>query len=140
MMKHEFEKIAGYEVSDPDYYNIIEPMYMAVELSKEDFVKLLDKKRFALPTKKQMQNQMKKIAEHLRETCEHYTDYKAQLELEKLAREYARRFYNIDTNDINDYVFLNRQYAYPEIQRGCTYPCELVIGRKDFEFERATLV
>ena len=140
MMKHEFEKLAGYEVSDNDYNNILEPMYMAINASKEEFVKMVDKKRFALPTKKQILNQMKKIAQHLCDTCEHYTDYKAQLELEKLAREYARRFYNISIYDINDYVILNRQYTYPEIQRGCTYPCELVIGRKDFEFERTTLV
>lgn len=30
MMKHEFEKIAGYEVTNEDYNNIIEPMYMAI--------------------------------------------------------------------------------------------------------------
>lgn len=141
MMKHEFEKIAGYEVSDLDYYNIIEPMYMAVELSKEDFVKLLDKKRFALPTKKQMQNQMKKIAEHLRETCEHYTDYKAQLELEKLAREYARRFHHIDVNTNTEaYVILHKEYSHPEIQRGCTYPKTLIIGVRYTDFERLELV
>lgn len=39
MMKHEFEALAGYEVSFEDYNRIIEPMYMATELSKEDFVK-----------------------------------------------------------------------------------------------------
>ena len=46
MMKHEFEQIAGYEVSWEDYNNIIEPMYMATNLSKEEFVKTLSKKRF----------------------------------------------------------------------------------------------
>ena len=30
MMKHEFEQIAGYEVTWEDYTNIIEPMYMAI--------------------------------------------------------------------------------------------------------------
>ena len=29
MMKHEFEALAGYEVSFEDYNNVIEPMYMA---------------------------------------------------------------------------------------------------------------
>lgn len=47
MMKQEFEKIAGYEVTDADYNNIIEPMYMATNLSKEDFVKTINKKAFA---------------------------------------------------------------------------------------------
>ena len=48
MMKHEFEALAGYEVSFEDYNRVIEPMYMATELSKEDFVKCIDRKRFAL--------------------------------------------------------------------------------------------
>lgn len=48
MMKHEFEALAGYEVSVSDYDNIIEPMYMATELSKEEFAKVISKERFAL--------------------------------------------------------------------------------------------
>jgi hypothetical protein len=46
MMKHEFERIAGYKVTVEDYENIIEPMYMATNLSKEDFAKTLNKKFF----------------------------------------------------------------------------------------------
>lgn len=48
MMKQEFEALAGYEVSTEDYYNVIEPMYMATELDKASFVKCLDRKRFAV--------------------------------------------------------------------------------------------
>lgn len=48
MMKHEFEALAGYEVSWEDYTNIIEPMYMAINVDKEEFVKMIDKKRFAV--------------------------------------------------------------------------------------------
>ena len=59
MMKVEFEKLAGYEVSFEDYNSIIEPMYMATDLSKEEFVKVIDKKRFALKTKKQYIAEMK---------------------------------------------------------------------------------
>lgn len=51
MMKHEFEALAGYEVSTADYDKIIEPMYMATTLSKEEFVKVIDKKRFAIVKK-----------------------------------------------------------------------------------------
>ena len=54
MMQQEFEKLAGYEVSTSDYHDIIEPMYMAVNLSKQEFVKVVDKKRFALKTKSQI--------------------------------------------------------------------------------------
>lgn len=48
MMKHEFEQIAGYEVSWEDYNTIIEPMYLAIpeNISKQDFVKMLSRKRF----------------------------------------------------------------------------------------------
>lgn len=48
MMKQEFERIAGYEVSTDDYNNIIEPMYLATDLSKQDFVKTINRKRFAV--------------------------------------------------------------------------------------------
>ncbi len=46
MMKQEFEALAGYEVSAEDYNNIIEPMYMATDLSKQEFVKTINRKNF----------------------------------------------------------------------------------------------
>lgn len=46
MMYQEFEEIAGYEVSYEDYNNIIEPMYNATNLSKQEFVKTLNLKFF----------------------------------------------------------------------------------------------
>lgn len=49
MTKYEFETIAGYEVSDYDYFEILEPMYMALpDVTKQEFVKMIDKKRFEL--------------------------------------------------------------------------------------------
>ena len=47
MMWEEFERIAGYEVTQEDYTQKIEPMYMATDMSKQDFVKTLNKKTFA---------------------------------------------------------------------------------------------
>lgn len=56
MMKFEFEELAGYEVSNEDYDNIIEPMYMSVNLPKQEFVKVVDRKRFEVkPQKSQKQ-------------------------------------------------------------------------------------
>ena len=52
MMKHEFEALAGYEVSTEDYTKVIEPMYMATDLSKADFVKVIDRKRFEVKADK----------------------------------------------------------------------------------------
>ena len=52
MMKQEFEKLAGYEVSVEDYNKVIEPMYMATDLDKESFVKVIDRKRFELKKEK----------------------------------------------------------------------------------------
>lgn len=91
MMKYEFEQIAGYEVSDKDYNEIIEPMYMATNLDKAEFVKTLDKKRFALKPLKKIEKEMKEIAKHLRETCTHYTDWEAKDRLAELAEEYQKR-------------------------------------------------
>lgn len=53
MMKYEFEELAGYEVSTEDYENIIEPMYIATNLTKAEFVKVIDKKRFAIVKKEE---------------------------------------------------------------------------------------
>ena len=93
MMSEEFERIAGYEVTWKDYTEIIEPMYMAIpeNITKQEFVKMIDKKRFALKPLSKIEKEMKKIAKHLEETCTHYTDYEAKDKLDELAQEYADR-------------------------------------------------
>jgi hypothetical protein len=48
-MKHEFEQIAGYKVSQETYSNIIEPMYLATNLSKQEFAKTLSRKALEEP-------------------------------------------------------------------------------------------
>ena len=91
MMKHEFERLAGYEVSAEDYNKIIEPMYMATDLSKAEFVKVIDKKRFALKSLTKMRNEMTMIARGLEDSCTHYVDFEAEDKLEALANEYKNR-------------------------------------------------
>lgn len=145
MMKEEFEAIAGYEVSYDDYHDIIEPMYMAAKLDKYAFCDTLNKKRFALPTKKQIQNEMKRIAKHLSATCGQYTDYDSKHKLERIAYDYAKRFYGFDRNNLKHFCYFEDEYEFPAIQRGCTYPFRLIIGRveKDglaYYNERLTLV
>ena len=120
MMKAEFEKLAGYEVSTEDYNNIIEPMYMATDLSKEEFVKVIDRQRFALKTREQIIRKMKMYARHLKDTCDKYTDYEVIDKLNKLAEEYKERFCF--------YGFLiNSKYTLEHLGecRGCTYPAEI---------------
>lgn len=135
MMWKEFEELAGYEVSYEDYTNVIEPMYMAIPdcYSKQDFIKMIDKKRFALPTKAEMKRAMRKEANHLFEICGHCTDWESEERLENLARKYAERFYNYDRlNESNGvWYYLHKEYEYPAIQRGCTYPDTLRIMYKD---------
>jgi hypothetical protein len=114
MMKAEFEKLAGYEVSNEDYNKIIEPMYMATDLSKEEFVKVIDKKRFALKTKEQYIAEMKKIAKHLYDTCSQYYDSESREKLKALADEYTARFYN----EIANNMFNSVEKTYT----GCYYP------------------
>ena len=93
MMKYEFEALAGYEVSYEDYNKIIEPMYMATDLSKEEFVKTISKKRFALKPLNKIVKEMKECAKSLKESCTHYTDYETKDRLEALSREYTNRKY-----------------------------------------------
>ena len=144
MMWKEFEEIAGYEVSFEDYNNIIEPMYMAIpeEISKQEFVKMLDKERFALPTPAKLMREIKKEAKHLFNICGHTSDFESELRMDRAAKTYANRKYGLDwANDSKAYVYFLNEYEYPEIQRGCTYPKTLVIGREGVgEFERINLV
>ena len=126
MMKVEFEKLAGYEVSFEDYNNIIEPMYMATDLSKEEFVKVIDKKRFALKTKKQYIAEMKKIAKHLCDTCSQYYDSEAKEKLKALVDEYVARFYNGFADNMFDSV--EKPYT------TCYYPKTVEIyGTKNYK-------
>ena len=46
MMQREFEALAGITVTAADYDNIIEPMYMATGLDKQEFIKTLNLKFF----------------------------------------------------------------------------------------------
>mgnify|MGYP007115356744 CR=1 FL=1 len=142
MMKQEFEQLAGYEVSWETYTKVIEPMYMAVDLNKADFVKLIDKKAVALPTRRELINRMKKIALHCMEECEHRSMWKDEEELKKIAYDFAERFHGLDVNGtITDYVFFNREYTYYEIKRGCTFPYEVVMGSETRgDVERITLI
>lgn len=145
MMKHEFEAIAGYEVSDKTYNEIIEPMYMAVNLNKADFVKLIDKKAVALPTKAEMKRAMRKIAAVMFDGCGVRTFHEEEAEIDKIAKEYARRFYGIEwATDTKSYVYFLRGYGCRGVElnvnRGCTFYKELVIGRDGFDYERITLI
>ena len=145
MMWEEFENLAGYEVSFETYRDVIEPMYMALpnSVSKQQFVKMLDKKAFALPTKAELVRKMKKIAQGIYEGCGQKSYTAEETELDAIAKAYAKRFYGIDwANDTNSWVFFNRDYAYCgyRMERGCTFPEELVIGRGDIEYERIRLV
>ena len=94
MMKHEFEKLAGYEVTNEMYDKVIEPMYMSLEVSKQEFVKMLNKKYFALPTEKECLNRLKAVARKIYEACGHRTTHEEETELQELANEFAARFYN----------------------------------------------
>ena len=52
MMKEEFERLAKIEVTYEAYSKIIEPMYLAADLTKQEFVKRLNLKTLAMPKTK----------------------------------------------------------------------------------------
>lgn len=145
MMKHEFEELAGYEVSNADYNNIIEPMYMATNLDKREFVKCIDKKRFALKTRRQLINEMKKLAEEIAENCEHSSQWGNKDKLDNMAKSYFKRFYGVDWGKQSEsFCFFDMKYTYEELGRGCTYPYQVQMGiikdNKCYTFERIILV
>lgn len=117
MLKHEFEEMAKIEVSYDDYKNIIEPMYMATNLSKEDFINTLNLKRFALKSKKQLINELKKLAKNIEESCCNYTNYEAEAKIESIIEELKERF--------NDNCYITA-----DIKNGCFYYDYLFIGNE----------
>lgn len=127
MMKHEFEALAGYEVSAEDYNNIIEPMYMATDLSKADFVKVIDRKRFEIKrlSERQLINLLRKDAKHLEEICGHSVDHECERRMEENARKIAK-MNGYDEKDFGCGFWFEKEYEYPGM-RGCNYPKNLII-------------
>lgn len=109
MMKQEFEKLAGYEVSDWDYYHIIEPMYTNVYLDKEEFIKTLNKKRFALPTSREIVKKLKAKTKLYVETLP--TDWNRAFEIkgeiEQMGREFASKYYHWGADPHNEWLYLD---------------------------------
>ena len=143
MMWEEFEELAGYKVSCDDYYNVIEPMYMGTNLSKQDFVKCLDEKRFSLDyAKKQMLKEMKKIAKFLYENCGRASHYDELAKLEKLGTEYAAKFVFTNTgwDSKHHWLYWDEGYELESIQRGCRYPRAITIMKDEHEVETIELV
>ena len=118
MMQHEFEELAGYEVSTEDYNNIIEPMYMATNLNKKEFVKCVDKKRFALKPIKNIIKEMKEIGEERKANCYRFYSRDAEERLDELTNEYIERR---GLKGIAHYIIET------ESKYGCSYPKELNI-------------
>lgn len=125
MMKQEFEKLAGYEVSTEDYNKIIEPMYMATDLSKEEFVKTISKKRFALKPLKAIVKEMKEIAEEIKEQCTHVYTYDLEQRLETLLSEYIGRKYEGYS------AYIKYQFK-SETKQSCYYLSQVEIYTKDY--------
>lgn len=121
-MKEEFEKIAGYEVTNEDYYRVIEPMYMATDLSKADFINCLDRKRFEIKreTETALINRIKSVANKAYEKCGHVENF----EEKQMIDEIIRKLNNMPNNK-NYYAEIG--YEYEEIKRGCTFYKSLVI-------------
>ena len=121
MMWQEFEKLAGYEVTYEDYHNIIEPMYMATEMSKQDFIKCLDSKRFSIQykkaqLKKELTKTMKEQAELMKAYCGHCDTYEVYIALRDACQQYIKEFESFSVEDAD----WERGYEY-EGAYGCSY-------------------
>ena len=123
MMKEEFEQLAGYEVTWSDYNNIIEPMYVATDLSKADFIKTLNKSRFALKSENMYIKELKRLAHSLKDTCEHYTDVETLQDFERTIFAYIDRVWGEYRNkDVHYTVEHGYTYEHLGVCRGCSYP------------------
>ena len=95
MMHTEFEQIAGIKVTSEDYNNIIEPMYMAANLSKQEFVKTLNLKFFKDRMPKPEKNIKKmlvrnKMNERMTPNgCYYYIEYVELVEVLISSRKYV---------------------------------------------------
>lgn len=127
MMQHEFEKLAGYEVSYSDYTNIIEPMYMACDLDKSDFVKCINRKRFELEPLDKIHKRMIKLAYQIKDTCTHYTDYEAYDQIEALAESYKNRLQAFNYQIVTEELLYNGCY-----HSTCYYPTKVIIYDKNY--------
>ena len=141
MMHHEFEQLAGYEVTFEDYANIIEPMYMATNLTKQEFIKCLDYKRFSIQykksqLKKNLIKQMKELAEIMKSYCGHRDTYNEYIELRTLAQQYIKEF-----GEYGTYTEWDRGYEYKD-RTGCSYIKAIVFysSYDDKEVSRVQLV
>ena len=144
MMLQEFEQIAGYEVSYETYTNVIEPMYMALPegITKTQFVGMLNKKAFALPTKKDLVKEMKKIANFLFENCGISSYHEEQEKLDEIAARYVKRFYGMERGDEDGFWYFSREYGLSETRQdcGCTFPEALEIYKGNILVEEIVLV
>ena len=132
MMWHEFEMIAGYSVTQQDYEEYIEPMYMALggEVTKQDFVQMVNKKRFALPDPAAILRQVRKEARRQRALCG--TGACDMKPLREKAELYAERKFGKGANVYFEYHI---EYGYHED----FYPDVLVITCDGLLLERAKL-
>lgn len=123
MIKNEFETLAGYEVSAEMYYNVIEPMYNACPLSKQDFVQLINKKEVALTPLNKIYKNMCFLANTIKVNCTHFTDYETQEKLDQLADEYTKRL------QAYGYYIETAEYQHST----CYYPIKVIIYDKKYQ-------
>lgn len=140
MMWKEFEQIAGYRVSHDDYCDFIEPMYMAVGdiVTKQEFVKMIDRHRFALPEPKTLLKEVRKQARYLYAICGVMTDDEIVEQMKEAANQYAEMKYGIDPMDADAHCFFIYGHLEPGVN-GCAYPEELVIGKDGLVLEKVKL-
>ena len=134
-MKYEFEKLAGYEVTTRDYLDIIEPMYVATDLDKLEFVKCLDRTRFDKQIRlAKFIKSAKKYAESLKKCCGKWVDVYSEEHLKGELEMYAQEKYGL-AYDTDLTIYFKTAYEFPSLQRGCTYPisAEIIVDGVTFE-------
>jgi len=122
MMWSEFEELAGYRVTRETYETVIEPMYMATNLSKRDFVKLINRKAVEYKPVRQPNVKRMRVRDHSGRMmtpngCWYHIQYVDLIDVdiktgkrvialldEETEREYLRRTDGLETGFDFDYT------------------------------------
>lgn len=80
MMHEEFEKMVSYRVSYKVYHEIIEPMYEATDLSKQEFASVVNFRDYHKKQESRCVEQMRQIASVLRDSNFQLASYVSRLD------------------------------------------------------------
>lgn len=102
MLREEFERLAGYRVTEETYKKVIEPMYMATDLPKREFARLLNREAFEAKEERKPNIKIMKVRNRLGEertpnNCYYYIQYVDLVDVDIRTGKYIIKDLPVDT-------------------------------------------